>query len=783
MAARKTGGAKKKTTPKKSTPKRKPVAKRKTPSKVVVEKRYRPGVSGIRADGNDSIPAPRAIKTRGRGVSIKTTEIVQSTYAPIEKSTADFTGFPEFISGIDDRSTLSLLMTLYLASPWVYSAVKRRQTSISSVRWFVSQVQPEGRPIRVKDSKRKTKLGRRLNKPNKYQTWIDLIELTVADLAMPGWCLWELMDAPDGELPGLWRHRPDQIEIIPNADHYWDGVTIYKSDGSTKELTPDKFILFRYWSPLNDHRPSSGLASSRNWATMEQWALVWNRSFFERGAAGMPEGVFEAEGRLNEADEERLAERIRERVGHPHVWRDILILWGGLKYRKTGVTQQEMQFAELMKQAAFALLATLETPPAVVGLVDGMPLGTIREQKHWYYAGTILPQMKKIAEVINRWLAPDDEEFSFDRGDILSLVEDLEVQSRYMESLVTKGIMKINEARSDIGLEPVPWGDTYHMPLGLAAWDAQARPERPEGLQDTGTASHEFEQKSIPPDIQAKIDLWKAENNVLRNGLEAKFDKAYRKAFGELKNILLRRLRDEMGVVKLTKDQIVDSRKAEGFQMPPDFEFIRDEDLLLFEKYIRDLFLSSMNESARRAASAFGVSFKRLTEESPAWREAWDSWVENRAPSTLNTINERLQQAISRFSEEGRTPTDAVKGIENELDQVLSERLDDLKVSDTTTVINSGVVSQAEPVHTHKQWLNKGDGAVRNRPGGESHIEVARRNNGIVRIDEDFVLRSRRGQDRMSGPGDPRGSAENVSGCRCLLNLLTADEAEALGAA
>jgi len=718
-------------------------------------------------------------------VVVREVESGESAFRIYKTQTDDAARWDEMptpIAGAEGPEMIRTLMTLYRASPWVYAAVRRKATAVSSVRWRVKKIDKESQKATVvPDSHRTTWLGRLLSEPNDFQTWQDLIELCVIDLSIAGWHIWEkLRDPETGEVRALWRLRPDRIRILADEREYWRGVQWIKSNGATVELGKGDVVFFRQWSPLNDYGPISGLYSAVGAATLEQWARTWNKSFFRNGAAGLPEGVFETDARLDDERYERLKSTIQERLGHAEVWRSPLILDEGLRFKPTTIAQKDLQFAELMAQARAEILGTLEVPPAMVGVVEGAALGNFREQRHAFYSGTVLPLLRKIEATINRYLAPPEEEFEFDLTDILSLIEDLEARTRTAESLVTKGIQTINEVRRELGLEPVGWGNTWYAPLGLAPVSAPGRPERPEQLKEQ--VEERKAEMSLPVGIAEKLDVWKAETKALRTKLERDLRRKYDRAFRQLWRRVLERLRDAMAFVELRKRGATRLPRSGSFDLPTGFEPIDvAADLSLLEAALEEIFLDGINEAARRAARTFGVSYKRLIETSPPFRAAWDRWKKYRAQATLSTINERIKATLRELQALDKSPSEALRDVEKEFEQVALERAKDNVVADATTIINTGAISQREAKHTHKQWVTVGDGLVRDRPGGESHRAVARKNNGIVRIDEDFEVPSRTGFDRMSEPGDPRGSPENTCNCRCVIILLTEEEARTYG--
>ncbi len=678
------------------------------------------------------------------------------------------------------KEDLNLLLTLYTANPWVFAAINRTAQAIAAVRRIYFRVDGMGKKTRAND----TSLEMLLEHPNPFQTFEDLIELTVVDLRAVGWSWWEkVIDSTTKQTVGLWRLRPDKVTIRPDEERYWKGIEFERKPGDKVSLSPEEVVQFRNWSPVSDFFGVSGLFASQGSIVWDLFARAWNTSFFRNGAASFPEGVFESEQKVDEDTIKRIEERIKNKIGHPDVWRSPLVLDQGLQYKKTGATQHEMQFDALMAKARDEVLATLGVPPAMVGVPIAGGLGGFREQRHQFYQITVLPLLKKLQATVNRFLAPSGERFEFDLADILSLIEDVEAMTRNAESEVTRGIRTINEIRDERGQPKVVWGDTWWAPLGLAPVEVTGRPDRPPGLQPTQAAatSEEFTPRKM------RMEFWKAAEDPVRRGMAAAFAGAYRRVFDELKRTIERKLEQQARPVeKAEEDESVAVVKA-----TPQFEFTGAFDPFTEDDY-RSLVRSTVGSEAlkqttaagRAAARALGVDFTEIVESNPTFRKIVDSWLTARAGSTARTINAAVQRAADQARTDGLPKRRAIRRILAEFDRTVDQRIADLSASDATTFSSSALKIQGEQKFTHKRWIHAGDARDPVRGGkGESHISENFPSGPIVGINERFDVPGRNGINRMEFPGDPAGDADVTSHCRCSIELLTTEEAQAEGAA
>jgi HK97 family phage portal protein len=691
------------------------------------------------------------------------------------------------------QEDFSTILTLYTANPWIYAAVNRTSSAVSSVRRIFYEIGPDGQRKRSKT----TKLQRLLDRPNRWQVWEDLIEQTVIDLRMLGWSYWEKVLTPDGKTVALWRLRADRVKPIPDPDTYWSGIEFYRTPTDVITLGLDEFLSFRQWSPISDYYGVSGMFAAQTPATWDLYGRAWNTSVFRNGAAAMPEGVFLTKNRLDETTEKRIKAAIKNKIGHPDVWRDILILDNGLEFRPTAVSARDMQFVELMGQARDQILAAMGVPPAMVGVPVAGGLGGWREQRQQFYQITVLPLLRKIESTINRFLAPEGEAMAFDLSDILSLIEDLDSIASQSERLVTRGIRTINEIREEMGLEPTEWGNVWWAPLGLAPVEAPGRPARPEGLgggpQQPGASpvparppvpgipapapQQKTRKLAANEDGEARVEILRATQRGIRPSMARRIAGRYRRALDEVRTGIVQRFRDTVA-----GSRIVKAEPEEAFSLPSDFVPLDEGQ---FKEFMADMMGPEIKDQTRRAAraiaSALEISFKDPVGDG-RFEKAFDDWKELRMGSSGRTITDRALKTIEEMKGEDLTAEQAIERLGRALDDEMERRVADLSISDATTFGNvAEVVEGVAGGFTYKMWVTQEDASVRGvaPTPGEDHSVM---HGVVVKIDDFFSVPGRGQEYLMFAPGDPNGGPEVTSRCRCSLVLLRQDEAEALEA-
>tara|TARA_R110001599_G_scaffold83044_1_gene223299 strand:- start:2044 stop:3099 length:1056 start_codon:yes stop_codon:yes gene_type:complete len=109
-------------------------------------------------------------------------------------------------------------------------------------------------------------------------------------------------------------------------------------------------------------------------------------------------------------------------------------------------------------------------PSQLVGVPDAQTYANVAEARLALYEETIIPHLRKMASDLNEWLVPmfDDRlTLEFDIDNIPALSERLKRTYDNVTSAVREGIMTRNEARKEIGLEPIEGADDLYISANL----------------------------------------------------------------------------------------------------------------------------------------------------------------------------------------------------------------------------------------------------------------------------------------------------------------------------
>lgn len=168
-------------------------------------------------------------------------------------------------------------------------------------------------------------------------------------------------------------------------------------------------------------------------------------------------------------DQQKEAEQRLQRYRGPTNKGKSVVL-GGLKPYPMQSTYKDMEWKELADRIDRAIRNAYGVPESFADL-NKSNLAGAEEGLGQYHRLTIQPKLRMRAEqrtdmLLPRfgvrpgemWFAPDE-----------ASIDDVEQESRVHVSYVGAGIITINEARAEIGLEPLEWGDRPQLGMGIGA--------------------------------------------------------------------------------------------------------------------------------------------------------------------------------------------------------------------------------------------------------------------------------------------------------------------------
>jgi HK97 family phage portal protein len=301
-----------------------------------------------------------------------------------------------------------------------------------------------------------------LQKCNPVHNAFDVWELTTLSQEVLGVAYWLLELGPLGVPTGIWPLPAHQVtpRRSPDSPRLVDAY-VFQAAGHEERFSPERIIAFRYPDP---HAPyTAGLSPLR--ACFEQARLLsdltsFRRQKFENHA--IPDAVVCSDQLLGEEERDRLEKQWNERFGQGGAGR-VVIAESSLRVQLLTHSMGDLAALADLRATREDVANAFHVPLSF--LTTETNLANLQAAQEQHARQAILPRLRRRDEKLNEQLIP-----LYDSTGRLFLASDDPVAANREENLRERelalkyGVLTINEARSDQGLPPVPWGDAIWLP-------------------------------------------------------------------------------------------------------------------------------------------------------------------------------------------------------------------------------------------------------------------------------------------------------------------------------
>lgn len=398
-----------------------------------------------------------------RFIVFNQTKPIRSVMNFFKKKTLEKKSFyPTFITTLKNYSLNSVEPTFeeistigYQNNPIVYRCVSLIARSLSSVRLHLKE-----------KSKQENILNHPvlsiLQAPNPLQSYESFTEMVVSHLLLSGNAFIEYVgdQYSCGELYVL---RPDRVRILcneqgfPEKYEYRIGTTTHHV-GIDRITGRSRIVHIKLFNPFDNHWGQSPLMAAMSLVQFRNQALEHNLSILKRG--GTPSGILTLDSEYEMTEDQQAQLRIDLEnlyAGKDNAGR-IMILGNGLRWEKTGLSPNEMDFLKGQEETARGIAQLFGIPPMCIGLSGDERFSNYKEARVHLWEETLLPMLNFIVSSYQKLLNMMDQnlrlEYSKDEIDALSIKREA-----LWERTNNARFLTINEKRRMLGFAPLPEGD------------------------------------------------------------------------------------------------------------------------------------------------------------------------------------------------------------------------------------------------------------------------------------------------------------------------------------
>ena len=281
----------------------------------------------------------------------------------------------------------------------------------------------------------------------------------------------------------LYNLRPDRIKIrtgsraMPVAYDYVVRGQILESYEVDQASGDSKVKHIKMFNPLDDYYGMSPIQASSVDIDQHNLANKHNVNLLQNGARPSGAVIFnpkdETGGHVQLSDVQRnqLINDVNQRFSGTGNAGKPMLLEGDFDWKEMGLSPKDMDFIQLKNMSAKDIALVYGVPSQLIGIPDSQTYSNFAEAKLALYNETIIPLLDRIQGDLNEWLIPQFNDDALElRYDIDSIPAMAEQRRRVFESVTTgvkDGILTRNEAREQLGYEPMEGADSLLVPANL----------------------------------------------------------------------------------------------------------------------------------------------------------------------------------------------------------------------------------------------------------------------------------------------------------------------------
>jgi HK97 family phage portal protein len=348
----------------------------------------------------------------------------------------------------------------------VLACVSAISSAISSLPAFVYRLTDEGR-----NEDPGHPLSRLIrNGPNSKQTWPDFIEWLMASTLLRGNGLVEIETDGGGRVTELvpipWEYVC--VQLLPNGRLAYDITpTTYLYGGPTGG--PRRRLLEGEVLHLKDRSDDGLIGRSRlsRAAAVISGALAiqeFSGALYENSAN--PSGVLQAEGKMSEAQLQRLADHFRATFSGPSKAAKALILDQGLEWKSVSISPEDAELLASRRFTGEELARLYNVPPPIIGDLTHGTFTNSETLIRFFAQSTLSGWCRKLESEMHRSVLSEssrlDRQFVLDLSGLLR--GDPETRWKSHEIALRNQVLTPNEIRGEEGWNPRPGGDEVIAP-------------------------------------------------------------------------------------------------------------------------------------------------------------------------------------------------------------------------------------------------------------------------------------------------------------------------------
>ena len=407
--------------------------------------------------------------------------------------------------------------------------------------------------------------ARVLYDPNEQQSQADFVELLTVYLMVTGNAYAMRERNASGRIVSLRLLRPDRVVIKIGRDGrvaYYE----YTIEGVRYDVRAEDIAHLKLPNPYDDVYGLSPLQVASKYVNLDTATVTFLRSYFAN--AGVPAGILKVNRRLNsQAEADSARAKWRSSFSGNRGWHGLAVLDEDASYQQVAPNIKDMDTSTMTRVTETRICAVFGVPPILIGLEAGLEASTYsnyEQARSAFWDETVSPLVSRIEKFLQRALEVSEREpgneVEADYSDVPAYEDDHNAESARVVAQYGAGIITLNEARAELGHDPLEHGDMRRLPVNITEimpdGTAMAQPSPAYAPMLSAPAGAFKAQGQALPRAQALGDRLIVERETLTDDLELGLKRYFDALRSRVAGVLGRAMQQTTTDAKIAPDEV-----------------------------------------------------------------------------------------------------------------------------------------------------------------------------------------------------------------------------------
>lgn len=261
-----------------------------------------------------------------------------------------------------------------------------------------------------------------------------------------------------GKVTGLRYLQPEDVQIYyrkETKELYYTCSYI----GGTRILPSDMLHFLKY--TVDGVQGISVLSHAKRSLNIANQTENTAETFFSSGCN--LNGVIKVHSNLSNQQKQDIATSWRTTFGGGNTSGGVVVVPSNMDYQAISVSGEDAQMLQSRQYNVADIARFFNISPVLLGDLSNAGYSTIEATNLQFLSYTLNPYIVMIEEELNRKLVSGGENLEINLDETAILRTDKAQQASYYSTLLSMGVLSINEVRKELGLNAVEGGDNHNL--------------------------------------------------------------------------------------------------------------------------------------------------------------------------------------------------------------------------------------------------------------------------------------------------------------------------------